>query len=148
MEEKEKGLQAVLEEAVEDFSPPDSYTLEAVASSIMLPNHLVNEWLSEKHEKSGKHGDTFLERPLRITTDPEVLATQLNSLPGLVYSPHVYTTPKHYIRFTSPFLSEKKKKQKDEENVLGYCKKVSCYRLHECFFDSVLGNGLYGISVI
>lgn len=38
MEEKEKGLQAVLEEAVEDFSPPDSYTLEAVASSIMLPN--------------------------------------------------------------------------------------------------------------
>ncbi|XP_018421941.1 PREDICTED: histone-lysine N-methyltransferase 2E isoform X2 [Nanorana parkeri] len=85
--------------------------------------HLVNEWLSEKHEKSSKHGETFLEKPLRITTDPEVLATQLNSLPGLVYSAHVYTTPKHYIRFTSPFLSEKKKKQKDEESILGYCKK-------------------------
>ncbi|KAM9313084.1 inactive histone-lysine N-methyltransferase 2E [Gastrophryne carolinensis] len=85
--------------------------------------HLVSEWLSEKHEKSGKHAEAFLERPLRITTDPEVLATQLNSLPGLVYSPHVYTTPKHYIRFTSPFLSEKKKRQKDEENISGYCKK-------------------------
>ncbi|XP_075064869.1 inactive histone-lysine N-methyltransferase 2E isoform X2 [Mixophyes fleayi] len=84
--------------------------------------HLVNEWLSEKHEKPSKHGETFLERPLRITTDPEVLATQLNSLPGLIYSPHMYTTPKHYIRFTSPFLSEKKKK-KDEENVSSCCKK-------------------------
>ncbi|XP_072003305.1 inactive histone-lysine N-methyltransferase 2E [Engystomops pustulosus] len=84
--------------------------------------HLVNEWLSEKHEKSAKHGENFLEKPLRITTDPEVLATQLNSLPGLIYSPHMYTTPKHYIRFTSPFLSEKKKK-KDEENVTSCCKK-------------------------
>ncbi|XP_053572523.1 inactive histone-lysine N-methyltransferase 2E isoform X2 [Bombina bombina] len=84
--------------------------------------HLVNEWLSEKHEKSGKSGESLLERPLRITTDPEVLATQLNSLPGLIYSPHVYTTPKHYIRFTSPFLSEKKKK-KEEEHSSSCCKK-------------------------
>ncbi|XP_056429501.1 inactive histone-lysine N-methyltransferase 2E isoform X3 [Hyla sarda] len=87
-----------------------------------LFTHLVNEWLMEKHEKSAKHGETFLEKPLRITTDPEVLATQLNSLPGLIYSPHMYTTPKHYIRFTSPFLSEKKKK-KDEENLTSCCKK-------------------------
>ncbi|XP_063304208.1 inactive histone-lysine N-methyltransferase 2E isoform X6 [Pelobates fuscus] len=87
-----------------------------------LVTHLVNEWLNEKHEKPGKTGETFLERPLRITTDPEVLATQLNSLPGLIYSPHTYTTPKHYIRFTSPFLSEKKKK-KDEETVSSCCKK-------------------------
>ncbi|KAM8973535.1 inactive histone-lysine N-methyltransferase 2E isoform 2-T2 [Pelodytes ibericus] len=87
-----------------------------------LVTHLVNEWLSEKHEKPGKPGENFLERPLRITTDPEVLATQLNSLPGLIYSPHMYSTPKHYIRFTSPFLSEKKKK-KDEENVSSCCKK-------------------------
>ncbi|KAM4676912.1 inactive histone-lysine N-methyltransferase 2E isoform 3-T4 [Discoglossus pictus] len=86
-----------------------------------LVTHLVNEWLSEKHEKSGKSGE-LLDRPLRITTDPEVLATQLNSLPGLIYSPHVYTTPKHYIRFTSPFLSEKRKK-KEEENVSSCCKK-------------------------
>ncbi|XP_053320214.1 inactive histone-lysine N-methyltransferase 2E isoform X9 [Spea bombifrons] len=87
-----------------------------------LVTHLVNEWLNEKHEKPGKPGEVFHERPLRITTDPEVLATQLNSLPGLIYSPHVYTTPKHYIRFTSPFLSEKKKK-KEDENVSSCCKK-------------------------
>ncbi|KAM4746800.1 inactive histone-lysine N-methyltransferase 2E isoform 2-T3 [Rhinophrynus dorsalis] len=84
--------------------------------------HLVSEWLNEKHEKPGKHGDSLLERPLRITTDPEVLAAQLNSLPGLIYSPHMYTTPKHYIRFTSPFLSEKKRK-KEEEHVSSCCKK-------------------------
>ncbi|XP_062990244.1 inactive histone-lysine N-methyltransferase 2E isoform X3 [Elgaria multicarinata webbii] len=85
--------------------------------------HLVSEWLSEKNEKTGKPLDSLLERPLRITTDPEVLATQLNSLPGLTYSPHVYTTPKHYIRFTSPFLSEKRRRKEPVENILGSCKK-------------------------
>ncbi|XP_042325560.1 inactive histone-lysine N-methyltransferase 2E [Sceloporus undulatus] len=84
--------------------------------------HLVDEWLSEKSEKTGKPIDSLSERPLRITTDPEVLATQLNSLPGLIYSPHVYTTPKHYIRFTSPFLSEKRRRKEPVENV-GSCKK-------------------------
>ncbi|RXM33319.1 Histone-lysine N-methyltransferase 2E [Acipenser ruthenus] len=72
--------------------------------------HLVSEWLSDKQEKSERAPRTPElppERPLRITTDPEVLATQLNSLPGLAYSPHVYSTPKHYIRFTSPFLAER-----------------------------------------
>lgn len=68
--------------------------------------------------------DSLPERPLRITTDPEVLATQLNSLPGLTYSPHVYSTPKHYIRFTSPFLSEKRRKKELVENITGSCKKV------------------------
>ncbi|MEJ1272518.1 lysine (K)-specific methyltransferase 2E [Cricetulus griseus] len=87
--------------------------------------HLVNEWLSEKNEKTGKPSDSLSERPLRITTDPEVLATQLNSLPGLTYSPHVYSTPKHYIRFTSPFLSEKKRRKETTENISGSCKKVS-----------------------
>ncbi|NXT06363.1 KMT2E methyltransferase, partial [Prunella fulvescens] len=85
--------------------------------------HLVSEWLSEKSEKAGKPTDTLPERPLRITTDPEVLATQLNSLPGLTYSPHVYSTPKHYIRFTSPFLSEKRRKKEPVENITGSCKK-------------------------
>eukprot|EP00070_Physeter_catodon_P039073 XP_028345967.1 inactive histone-lysine N-methyltransferase 2E isoform X4 [Physeter catodon] len=85
--------------------------------------HLVNEWLSEKNEKTGKPSDTLSERPLRITTDPEVLATQLNSLPGLTYSPHVYSTPKHYIRFTSPFLSEKRRRKEPPENISGSCKK-------------------------
>ncbi|XP_053262226.1 inactive histone-lysine N-methyltransferase 2E isoform X2 [Podarcis raffonei] len=84
--------------------------------------HLVSEWLSEKNEKTGKPTDSLSERPLRITTDPEVLATQLNSLPGLTYSPHVYTTPKHYIRFTSPFLSEKRRRKEPVENI-GSCKK-------------------------
>ncbi|NWX99835.1 KMT2E methyltransferase, partial [Nothoprocta ornata] len=85
--------------------------------------HLVNEWLSEKSDKTGKPTDSLPERPLRITTDPEVLATQLNSLPGLTYSPHVYSTPKHYIRFTSPFLSEKRRKKEAVENITGSCKK-------------------------
>ncbi|XP_046525608.1 inactive histone-lysine N-methyltransferase 2E isoform X2 [Equus quagga] len=85
--------------------------------------HLVNEWLSEKNEKTGKPSDSLSERPLRITTDPEVLATQLNSLPGLTYSPHVYSTPKHYIRFTSPFLSEKRRRKEPTENTSGSCKK-------------------------
>ncbi|NXG65438.1 KMT2E methyltransferase, partial [Hemiprocne comata] len=85
--------------------------------------HLVSEWLSEKSDKTGKPADSLSERPLRITTDPEVLATQLNSLPGLTYSPHVYSTPKHYIRFTSPFLSEKRRKKEPVENVTGSCKK-------------------------
>ncbi|XP_066096600.1 inactive histone-lysine N-methyltransferase 2E isoform X1 [Saccopteryx bilineata] len=85
--------------------------------------HLVSEWLSEKNEKTGKPSDSLSERPLRITTDPEVLATQLNSLPGLTYSPHVYSTPKHYIRFTSPFLSEKRRRKEPTENISGSCKK-------------------------
>uniref|UniRef100_A0A8C0XC82 PHD-type domain-containing protein n=1 Tax=Castor canadensis TaxID=51338 RepID=A0A8C0XC82_CASCN len=85
--------------------------------------HLVNEWLSEKNEKTGKPSESLSERPLRITTDPEVLATQLNSLPGLSYSPHVYSTPKHYIRFTSPFLSEKRRRKEPTENISGSCKK-------------------------
>ncbi|NXI38148.1 KMT2E methyltransferase, partial [Galbula dea] len=85
--------------------------------------HLVSEWLSEKSDKAGKPTDSPSERPLRITTDPEVLATQLNSLPGLTYSPHVYSTPKHYIRFTSPFLSEKRRKKEPMENITGSCKK-------------------------
>ncbi|XP_074872796.1 inactive histone-lysine N-methyltransferase 2E isoform X2 [Carettochelys insculpta] len=85
--------------------------------------HLVSEWLSEKSEKTGKPIDSLSDRPLRITTDPEVLATQLNSLPGLTYSPHVYSTPKHYIRFTSPFLSEKRRRKEPVENITGSCKK-------------------------
>lgn len=47
------------------------------------------------------------ERPLRISSDPEVLATQLNALPGMACSPQVYSTPKHYVRFSSPFLANR-----------------------------------------
>ncbi|XP_041442462.1 inactive histone-lysine N-methyltransferase 2E isoform X2 [Xenopus laevis] len=122
---------AVTEEPPNESSIADTEEVTETEScaqkmcSIKYPKtkkHLVNEWLNEKHDKAGKPGEPMLERPLRITTDPEVLATQLNSLPGLIYSPHAYTTPKHYIRFTSPFLSEKKKK-KNEENVSSCCKK-------------------------
>ncbi|XP_078536618.1 inactive histone-lysine N-methyltransferase 2E isoform X2 [Lissotriton helveticus] len=85
--------------------------------------HLVSEWLNEKQEKSDRPTDNCLEMPLRITTDPGVLATQLNSLPGLSFTPHVYSTPKHYIRFTSPFLSSKRRRREPMENVSGSCKK-------------------------
>ncbi|XP_048466419.1 inactive histone-lysine N-methyltransferase 2E isoform X5 [Rhincodon typus] len=82
--------------------------------------HLVSEWLNEK---AVKLTDNPLDRPLRITTDPEVLATQLNSLPGLTHSPHIYTTPKHYIRFCSPFLSERRRRKEPLEPKVGSCKK-------------------------
>ncbi|KAJ8381757.1 hypothetical protein SKAU_G00025350 [Synaphobranchus kaupii] len=67
--------------------------------------HLVSEWMGEKPERAVRTPEPVPERPLRISSDPEVLATQLNSLPGLACSPHVYSTPKHYIRFSSPFLA-------------------------------------------
>ncbi|XP_043944461.1 inactive histone-lysine N-methyltransferase 2E [Protopterus annectens] len=110
--------------------PTDSITVVADPAS-PLPNrcftkypktkkHLVTEWLNEKTEGTT---DGIYERPLRVTSDPEVLATQLNSLPGLSYSPHVYSTPKHYIRFTSPFLSEKRRRRDPLEKITGSCKK-------------------------
>ncbi|KAG2469559.1 inactive histone-lysine N-methyltransferase 2E isoform X2 [Polypterus senegalus] len=91
--------------------------------------HLVSEWLSEKQDKTErlvKTPELPLERPLRITTDPEVLATQLNSLPGLAYTPHVYSTPKHYIRFTSPFLADRTSVRRRRDLTIsstGSCKK-------------------------
>ncbi|TTN49606.1 Histone-lysine N-methyltransferase 2E [Bagarius yarrelli] len=72
--------------------------------------HLVTEWLSvEKQEPRVlmRSPEPVPDRPLRISTDPEVLATQLNSLPGMACSPHVYSTPKHYVRFSSPFLANR-----------------------------------------
>ncbi|XP_048875562.1 LOW QUALITY PROTEIN: inactive histone-lysine N-methyltransferase 2E [Brienomyrus brachyistius] len=67
--------------------------------------HLMSEWMVEKQDSPAHTPEPPPERPLRISSDPEVLATQLNSLPGLACSPQVYSTPKHYIRFSSPFLS-------------------------------------------
>ncbi|KAI1882266.1 hypothetical protein AGOR_G00248910 [Albula goreensis] len=69
--------------------------------------HLVSEWMGEKPERGAVTPEPAPERPLRISSDPEVLATQLNALPGLSCSPHVYSTPKHYIRFSSPFLANR-----------------------------------------
>uniref|UniRef100_A0A8C9R096 Lysine (K)-specific methyltransferase 2E n=1 Tax=Scleropages formosus TaxID=113540 RepID=A0A8C9R096_SCLFO len=79
--------------------------------------HLVSEWMVEKQERTPRTPEPPFERPLRISSDPEVLATQLNSLPGLACSPQVYSTPKHYIRFSSPFLLS------DTPPTSGSCKK-------------------------
>uniref|UniRef100_A0A3B4BYD1 Lysine (K)-specific methyltransferase 2E n=1 Tax=Pygocentrus nattereri TaxID=42514 RepID=A0A3B4BYD1_PYGNA len=82
--------------------------------------HLVSEWMGvEKQERVSRTPEPVPERPLRISSDPEVLATQLNSLPGLSCSPHVYSTPKHYVRFSSPFLANRK-----TPPTSGSCKKV------------------------
>uniref|UniRef100_A0A8C4N7U5 Lysine (K)-specific methyltransferase 2E n=1 Tax=Eptatretus burgeri TaxID=7764 RepID=A0A8C4N7U5_EPTBU len=83
--------------------------------------HLVSEWLSEKPERLLM--DFPSEPSLRITTDPTVLATTLNSLPGLTHSPQLYTTPKHYIRFGSPFMAKPRKKKLGLDSSFGSCKK-------------------------
>ncbi|XP_028810655.1 inactive histone-lysine N-methyltransferase 2E isoform X2 [Denticeps clupeoides] len=99
--------------------------------------HLVSEWIGEKQERgAARTPEPPPERPLRISSDPEVLATQLNSLPGLACSPHVYSTPKHYVRFSSPFLAQRSpttpglptsrrrsREQPDTPPTTGSCKK-------------------------
>ncbi|XP_016135416.1 histone-lysine N-methyltransferase 2E-like isoform X3 [Sinocyclocheilus grahami] len=71
--------------------------------------HLVSEWMGVDKQERGasRTPEPPPERPLRISSDPEVLATQLNSLPGMACSSHVYSTPKHYVRFSSPFLANR-----------------------------------------
>ncbi len=69
----------------------------------------MNEWICVDKQERGasRTPEPPPERPLRISSDPEVLATQLNSLPGMACSSHIYSTPKHYIRFSSPFLANR-----------------------------------------
>ncbi|XP_067837918.1 histone-lysine N-methyltransferase SETD5-like, partial [Heptranchias perlo] len=81
--------------------------------------YLVTEWLNDKVERP----DCPYDRPLRITTDPTVLATTLNMLPGLSHSPHICTTPKHYIRFGSPFTPERRRQRVVCDGNYGSCKK-------------------------
>lgn len=71
--------------------------------------HFVSEWVGEKQQDRSavRTPEPAPERPLRISSDPEVLATQLNALPGMACSPQVYSTPKHYVRFSSPFLANR-----------------------------------------
>uniref|UniRef100_A0A8C1ME33 Lysine (K)-specific methyltransferase 2E n=2 Tax=Cyprinus carpio TaxID=7962 RepID=A0A8C1ME33_CYPCA len=85
--------------------------------------HLVSEWIGvDKQERSASRTpEPPPERPLRISSDPEVLATQLNSLPGMACSSHIYSTPKHYIRFSSPFLANRK--MPETPPTTGSCKK-------------------------
>ncbi|XP_049589036.1 histone-lysine N-methyltransferase SETD5 isoform X2 [Syngnathus scovelli] len=71
--------------------------------------YLVTEWLNEKIPGGEKiQQEASVERPLRITTDPTVLATTLNMLPGLSHSV-ICTAPRHYIRFGSPFNPERRR---------------------------------------
>ncbi|XP_028303528.1 SET domain-containing protein 5 isoform X2 [Gouania willdenowi] len=72
--------------------------------------YLVTEWLNDKIPGGEKvHQEMPVERPLRITTDPTVLATTLNMLPGLSHSSLICTTPRHYVRFGSPFNPERRR---------------------------------------
>ncbi|XP_076606506.1 histone-lysine N-methyltransferase SETD5 isoform X5 [Chaetodon auriga] len=72
--------------------------------------YLVTEWLNDKVPGGEKvHQEVPVERPLRITTDPTVLATTLNMLPGLSHSSLICTTPRHYVRFGSPFNPERRR---------------------------------------
>ncbi|XP_056380650.1 histone-lysine N-methyltransferase SETD5 isoform X3 [Hyla sarda] len=81
--------------------------------------YLVTEWLNDKVEKQ----DCPIDHPLRITTDPTVLATTLNMLPGLSHSPTICTAPKHYIRFVSPFMPERRRRPPKVDGTYGSCKK-------------------------
>uniref|UniRef100_A0A672RFA3 Lysine methyltransferase 2E (inactive) n=1 Tax=Sinocyclocheilus grahami TaxID=75366 RepID=A0A672RFA3_SINGR len=85
--------------------------------------HLVSEWMGVDKQERGasRTPEPPPERPLRISSDPEVLATQLNSLPGMACSSHVYSTPKHYVRFSSPFLANRK--MPETSPTTGSCKK-------------------------
>lgn len=70
----------------------------------------MTEWLNDKIPGGERiHQEVPVERPLRITTDPTVLATTLNMLPGLSQSSLICTTPRHYIRFGSPFNPERRR---------------------------------------
>ncbi|KAM4722208.1 histone-lysine N-methyltransferase SETD5 [Rhinophrynus dorsalis] len=81
--------------------------------------YLVTEWLNDKVDKQ----ECPIDHPLRITTDPTVLATTLNMLPGLSHSPLICTAPKHYIRFVSPFMPERRRRPPKVDGTYGSCKK-------------------------
>ncbi|XP_029016498.1 inactive histone-lysine N-methyltransferase 2E isoform X2 [Betta splendens] len=97
-----------------DSSPPQSSSpapdrIRTGSKNFKTKKHFVSEWVGEKQQDRGavRTPEPAPERPLRISSDPEVLATQLNALPGMACSPQVYSTPKHYVRFSSPFLANR-----------------------------------------
>ncbi|XP_058481621.1 inactive histone-lysine N-methyltransferase 2E isoform X3 [Solea solea] len=94
-----------------DSSPPHSGSPapERQRKNFKTKKHFVSEWVGEKQQDrvAVRTPEPVPERPLRISSDPEVLATQLNALPGMACSPQVYSTPKHYVRFSSPFLANR-----------------------------------------
>ncbi|KAK5848960.1 hypothetical protein PBY51_008638 [Eleginops maclovinus] len=103
-----------------DSSPPHSSSPAPDrnrngSKNFKTKKHFVSEWVGEKQQQQqqqqqecgARTPEPAPERPLRISSDPEVLATQLNALPGMACSPQVYSTPKHYVRFSSPFLANR-----------------------------------------
>ncbi|XP_060095311.1 histone-lysine N-methyltransferase SETD5 [Heteronotia binoei] len=96
-----------------------SQTNRATVKYPKTKKYLVTEWLNDKAEKQ----ECPIECPLRITTDPTVLATTLNMLPGLVHSPLICTMPKHYIRFGSPFIPERRRRPVQIDGNYSSCKK-------------------------
>uniref|UniRef100_A0A3P8QIE6 Lysine (K)-specific methyltransferase 2E n=1 Tax=Astatotilapia calliptera TaxID=8154 RepID=A0A3P8QIE6_ASTCA len=111
-----ESVEPVTNEAPEGETPtvPEPEAISTQAPDTSPPHssspHFVNEWVGEKQQDRGavRTPEPVPERPLRISSDPEVLATQLNALPGLACSQQVYSTPKHYVRFLSPFLANRK----------------------------------------
>ncbi|XP_060775464.1 histone-lysine N-methyltransferase SETD5 isoform X4 [Neoarius graeffei] len=100
-----------------------SSTVLGSKTSVRCPKtkkYLVTEWLNDK---APDRVEEPTERPLRITTDPTVLATTLNMLPGLSHSSFICTTPKHYIRFGSPFTPERRRRPLVVDPTYGSCKK-------------------------
>ena len=81
----------------------------------------MTEWFNDKIPE---RVEPEPERPLRITTDPTVLATTLNMLPGLSHSSLICTAPKHYVRFGSPFTPERRRRPLAVDASYGSCKKV------------------------
>ncbi|CAI9554090.1 unnamed protein product, partial [Staurois parvus] len=117
-------------EALGTGDAPQGSESPAVAQTVTQPTraslkyhktkkYLVTEWLNDKVEKQ----DCPMDQPLRITTDPTVLATTLNMLPGLSHSPSINTLPKHYIRFVSPYMPERRRRPPKVDGTYGSCKK-------------------------
>ncbi|XP_047245495.1 inactive histone-lysine N-methyltransferase 2E isoform X2 [Girardinichthys multiradiatus] len=104
----------VIPSHVPESSPPHSSSPapdrnRTGSKSYKTKKHFVSEWVGEKQQDCAavRTPEPVPDRPLRISSDPEVLATQLNALPGMTCSPQVYSTPKHYVRFSSPFLANR-----------------------------------------
>uniref|UniRef100_A0A3P8Y9A0 Uncharacterized protein n=1 Tax=Esox lucius TaxID=8010 RepID=A0A3P8Y9A0_ESOLU len=105
----------------EGLSPLNKGNLRSLPKT---KKYLVTEWLNDKVlDKAAQPDPAAVERPLRITTDPTVLATTLNMLPGLTASPLICTAPKHYVRFGSPFNPERRRRPVSVDATYGSFKK-------------------------
>lgn len=104
------------------------YPKLSITGDALGSQYLVTEWLNDKIPGGDKvHQEVPIERPLRITTDPTVLATTLNMLPGLSHSSLICTMPRHYVRFGSPFNPERRRPRPLQmDGTYGCFKKVSC----------------------